>query len=136
MRLDFRDAHVERNRSAAPTTSCWESWPTLSGLWGIGSSSRRRWFPWSSSALAMRGWLDRGLPKGEEFSYDSVEADEPGLIWSRPEGGGWRVGALYQEYPEVTVWSRDEVTQVFRDFVERVERWLRANLGVGLEAAQ
>lgn len=136
MRLDFRAPHLERDPIRGPDD-------LLLGVvadieWTVGDRVlfTEEMVPVVELALAMRGWLDRGLPKGEEFSYDSVEADDTGLIWTRPEAGGWRVGALFQEYPEVTVWSPDEVAQLFRDFVEGVERWLHTNLGVGLDAAE
>lgn len=136
MRLDFRAPHLERNPIRHPDD-------LLLGVvadieWTVGDRVlfAEEMVPVVELALAMRGWLARGLPLGEEFSYDSVEADDTGLIWTRREAGGWRVGALFQEYPEMTIWSPEEVAQLFRDFVEGVERWLHTNLGVGLEAAE
>lgn len=136
MRLEFLNARLERDPVRGP-------YDLLLGVvadvtWTVGDRVlfTEELMPVVELALALRGWLDRGLPNGDELSYDSIEADESGLIWSRPEGAGWRVGALHQEYPEVTVWSAADVAQLFGDFVERVERWLRANVGVGLEAAQ
>jgi hypothetical protein len=79
-------------------------------------------------------WAQGALANGEDFAYDSLESDEPGFVWFRrqPEGG-WRVGSLYQDYIEITVWSDDQVREVISRFAKNVDDWVESNLGVQVD---
>jgi len=76
-------------------------------------------------------WSVDGIAGSEDFAYDSLEAEEPGLLWFRHDvEGGWRVGSLFQDYIEMTVWSDAEVREVVTRFVENVDQWVESNLRV------
>lgn len=93
-------------------------------------------FPVVELALAIKDWLGTGIDVGRDFSFDSVESDEPGLLWCRVSGQGWRVGAIDQEFPDVTVYSSGVVREMFSAFVRDVDGWLAASVGRTLDSVR
>ncbi|MGL5866611.1 MAG: hypothetical protein ACRCYX_12225 [Dermatophilaceae bacterium] len=89
-------------------------------------------FPVVELALALEDWLKSGLGAGKDFSFDSVESDESGLLSCRPHGCGWRIGALEQEFADMTVYGTARVAEVFSAFVRDVDGWLMASTGRSL----
>jgi hypothetical protein len=83
-------------------------------------------------ALALRRWLSDGMPRRRAFEFQSIEYDEDGVVWIRPEGDGWRVGSIHQEYPEHTVWSDEDVVKALADFLEAVEGWFQQETGTAV----
>jgi hypothetical protein len=90
-------------------------------------------FPIVELCVAMKRWSAAAMASSEAFEFESMDSDEVGLVWFRPEGDGWRVGTLNQEYPEARVWTTPEVREMVEEFVEEVEDWLTRNVGVSLE---
>jgi hypothetical protein len=41
----------------------------------------------------LRRWLTLAAVCQQSFTYQSMESDEPALLWCRPSGVGWSVGA-------------------------------------------
>jgi hypothetical protein len=46
-----------------------------------------------------------------------MDTEEPGWVWFRSAGEGWRVGSLHQEYPELREFSLAELRQAIIEFV-------------------
>src|SRR5579884_4316358 len=44
-------------------------------------------------AVALQKWLNHDFRRRSAFEYVSIEADETGMVWIRPEGDGWRIGS-------------------------------------------
>jgi len=65
-----------------------------------------------------------------------VESDDTGLLWCRASGSGWRIGALDQEFPDLTVYSQAEVKVLFTTYIETVDEWLKAAIGGSLSSAR
>jgi hypothetical protein len=87
-------------------------------------------------ALALRDWLADGVDHGADFSYDSVECDEPGQLWCRRTADGWRVGSVDEAEPDTTIHPTYDVVQEFERFVRAVETWLEQTAGRRLEEAR
>jgi hypothetical protein len=81
-------------------------------------------FPIAELARALKRWSDVAMLLREPFEFSSLESDESGLVWIRPEKSGWRVGSVEQEFAEISVWSDAEVRAVIDDFVGSVTDWL------------
>lgn len=93
-------------------------------------------FPVVELALALQDWLDSGIAAGDDFSFDSVESDETGLLWCKTCDDGWRIGALGQEFPDMIVYGTNQVTAMFSAFIHAVEYWLSTSLGRTLGSAR
>jgi hypothetical protein len=88
-------------------------------------------FPIVELRVQLVRWIDDGFISGVDFTLDSMESDEPGMVWFRKDAeGGWRAGSLFQEYIEVAVWSNSDVLNSVTRFVTEVDDWVDANLGV------
>jgi hypothetical protein len=81
-------------------------------------------FPIVELAVALRRWMDGAMESGEAFEFISLESDEVGLVWIRPDQDGWRIGSLCQEYAEPTIWSHTEIREAIATFVDEVADWL------------
>ena len=66
-------------------------------------------FPVVELAVALHQWLAHRGPDNPDFEFESMSAEEPGLVWIRWAGSGWRVGSIDQEQPELTVFDQDEI---------------------------
>ncbi len=93
-------------------------------------------FPIVELAVALEDWLASGLGAGQDFSFDSMESDEPGLVWCRARGDGWNVGALDEESPDLTIYDNEEVAVLFGRYVQGVDDWLRLALDRSLKDAR
>lgn len=84
-------------------------------------------------ALALKDWLREEVQEGADFSFDSVESDEPGQLWCRRVEGGWQVGSSYQDTADLTVHRTRDLVEVLDAFVRDVEAWLGRTTGRRLE---
>lgn len=80
-------------------------------------------------AMALRRWLNGPFLSHEPFEYQSMESDEDGMVWIRPEQDGWRIGSIYQEFADPTVRSNEDVATATRAFIEEVEQGLLSLTG-------
>lgn len=79
-------------------------------------------FPVAELAVALARWSGRGAERSS-FEFDSMSAEEPGLVWfRRSEGEGWRVGSIWQDSPCMTELSLGELDNLTEQFVEEVRR--------------
>jgi hypothetical protein len=86
-------------------------------------------FPIVELRAALEDWLTSG--PHVDFEFESMEADEPDLVWIRRQlSGGWRAGSAFQDdiAPDELTWA--EVSSGCRDFIDAVDRWVRTNLNV------
>jgi hypothetical protein len=66
-----------------------------------------------------------------DFEFISMESDEQGLIWIRRQPSGrWRVGSIHQDDISPHELDTTDVLEGCRDFVARVDAWVRQELGV------
>jgi hypothetical protein len=87
-------------------------------------------FPVVELALQLAGWSRTGLQDHTDFEFESMESDEPGLIWFRAADNGYRIGSLYQDFPAMTIWDCDRVRQVVEGFVTELQRRCREELQI------
>jgi hypothetical protein len=78
------------------------------------------YFPVVELALSLHRWLKRPLSAQEDFEFESMHIEEPGWVWIRREGSGWRVGSIHQERAVMKVWSSEEVEGVATLFATRL----------------
>lgn len=97
---------------------------------------REAMMPIVELAIALTDWLQAGLRASADFEFKSLEADESGAVWFRRIEGGWRIGSLYQEYPEMNTWTDEAVCEAIGEFVDRVEAWLQTTLEKGIDDAR
>jgi hypothetical protein len=81
-------------------------------------------------ALAISRWLDRVGKSGEEFMYESMEAEEVGLVWIKPYDSGWHVGSVHQEYAEMNVFNLEEIRRPAEEFLNQLENEMSAKLDI------
>lgn len=92
-------------------------------------------FPIVELCAALKHWMAEAMTVREPLEFQSMESDEAGLVWIRPQDGGWRIGALDQEYIEMATWSDDQIVEVGEKFIDDVRAWLLDTLGVDLDRA-
>ncbi|MHB8289712.1 MAG: DUF7878 domain-containing protein [Acidimicrobiales bacterium] len=90
-------------------------------------------FPIVELCVALKRWMAEAMTIREPFEFQSMESEEPGLVWIRPQDGGWRIGAVDQEYLEMATWSDDQIVAVAGKYIDDVRGWLLDALGVDLE---
>jgi hypothetical protein len=132
MRITFRDARLERHVLRNRYDLLLGAVATLEVLIGDRSLYEEVTFPIVELALALKKWSQVDLPRHLAFSFTSLESDEDGFLWFRPESTGWRIGSMYQEYAEMSIWSDNVVREVVDEFVHEVEQWLSHTVGVEL----
>ena len=89
-------------------------------------------FPVVELACSFLGWLKHEPQPGDDFEFDSMDIEEPGWVWFRSVGQGWRVGSIHQEYPESRVFSRAELQDAITDFIDRLVVAARQDHGLKL----
>ena len=89
-------------------------------------------FPVVELAAALVRWCE--LPAGGrvDFEFDSMSTPEPGWVWIRREGSGWRVGSLHEEYPAMLESTADQICEAVRRLAVRLVATGRGSLGVDL----
>jgi hypothetical protein len=132
MKFQFSDARLEHGIGRGKYDLLVGAIATFTICVGERELYREVMFPMVELAVALQRWLGQGLPLGEAFEFVSLESDDHGLVWIQPSAHGWRVGSLHQEYPELKLWSTEEVADAVGVFVDGVERWLTSETGVNL----
>lgn len=90
-------------------------------------------FPVVEFWLQLTRWLD-GLVTGgtNDFEYQTMESDEPALVWFCRRSVGWLVGCLDPEYEEAREFELSEVVHASREFVTDLEREVCERFGINL----
>jgi len=76
-------------------------------------------------AMQMTQWLANLHRHPTDFSYNSMESDETGLVSIHKQQNGWKVGALHQDYSEDRLFSLEEIESVVAAFVARLKDEVR-----------
>ena len=91
-------------------------------------------FPVVELRVELAQWLSDAYRHRENFEFRSMESDEEGLLWLRRVDGGWRIGSIHQEYPEMQTLSDAEVSEFITNFIEDVDRWVHENCHVSISS--
>jgi hypothetical protein len=83
-------------------------------------------------AVALSKWLSGANHTGEDFIYESIEAEEDGLVWIKAHGSGWRIGSIYQEYEEGHTFSLEEVRSAADSFINQLAKGVLVKFRVDL----
>lgn len=84
-------------------------------------------------AVQAARWLRRGPRVEDDFIYESMEAQEPGLIWVRHSERGWKIGAIHQSYEERSQFSWEEIADALATYVQTLQRDLSVLHGLDIE---
>jgi hypothetical protein len=80
-------------------------------------------------AMQMTQWLADIDRDPRDFSYDSMESDEAGLVSIRKREHGWALAALNQDYVEDRQFSLEEIRDAVSSFVARLKTEVRERFG-------
>lgn len=84
-------------------------------------------------AIQSQVWSRAAAGEPQDFTYTSMEAEQPGLVWFRLEQGGWQVGSVFQERDCSEFFSLGEVVRAVDDYYEKLRR--RVNEGFHVDIA-
>jgi hypothetical protein len=129
MKFTFHDAHAETGHRPAPYDVLLGLVAVFEIVVGAAVLYSEIDLPIVELAVALKKWLSSDLKERSAFEYASVEADESGMVWIRPEEHGWRIGSIHQEFVDPTVRSDDEVDAIARGFIDEVAAELLASTG-------
>lgn len=87
------------------------------------------YFPIVELRLHLDKWLRTGFPLGQDFEFEAMDSEEPGVVWIRHVGRGWRVGALEQHAIALDVLTDAQVRETVNHYVSAVDSWARGELG-------
>ena len=111
LRLTFEDAVLDHVQAPEPYDVLLGVTARLRLQSGGVLVYREELFPVAELALALEDWLSDGLSAGTDFVFDSVEHDEPGLVWCRSGAEGWRIGSIHADEADPVVHSSEEVAE-------------------------
>lgn len=87
-------------------------------------------FPVVELACALKQWASDPWAIRDDFEFDSMSTPEPGWVWLRRSGEGWRVGSIHQDEPCAQVWEEDQVQAAIQSFVSGIVAAVRASASV------
>ena len=76
-------------------------------------------------AMQITQWLANVHRDPIDFSYNTMESDETGLVSINKQQHGWRVAALHQDYSEDRLFSIAEIENAVGAFVTRLKQEVR-----------
>jgi hypothetical protein len=76
-------------------------------------------------AMQIAQWLASVREHPTDFSYNSMEYDETGLVSIHKYQHGWKVTALHQDYVEDQLFSIEEIETAVGTFVARLKKEVR-----------
>lgn len=72
-------------------------------------------------AECLATWLRNASENGPEFYYTSMDDDQEGLLWFRPNSNGnWLVGSAWQELENAIPSPFPDIQNAARQYIERV----------------
>jgi hypothetical protein len=80
-------------------------------------------------AMQITQWLASVHRDPVDFSYNSLESDDVGLVSISKEEHGWRVAALNQDYVEDRSFSIEEIENAVGVFVARLKAEVAESFG-------
>lgn len=88
-------------------------------------------FPVAELALALTRWAQSCSADRPDFEFDSMSAEEPGLVWIRRTEGGWRFGSICQDRPETKVFPTEQVDEAIRKYIGDLKTQVGGTFGPG-----
>lgn len=76
-------------------------------------------FPVVELAVELNAWVED--MDGSNFELHSMETPEPGWVWIRQSGNGWRVGSIHQEHDDPVDHDLEEVRSAIHRFLSHLE---------------
>jgi hypothetical protein len=76
-------------------------------------------------AAQITQWLANVRRHPFDFSYNSMESDETGLVSIHEDRRGWKVAAVRQDYSEDRLFSLEEIEGAVATFVARLKKEVR-----------
>jgi hypothetical protein len=73
-------------------------------------------------AIQSQIWSRAAALEAQDFTYTSMEAEEPGRVWFRMEQGGWKIGSAFQERDCSDLFGLGEIVAALDDYYERLRR--------------
>lgn len=90
-------------------------------------------FPIVEFACYASKWASEVQVRNRDFSYIPLEADGE-WIWIRKIASGWRIGSVFQNYEEQTVFSLENIKQALDEYIKDVDTHLQQQLHIDLQA--
>lgn len=91
-------------------------------------------FPVAELAVALTRWTQAPVTNRADFEFDSMSAEEPGLLFIRRADDGWRVGSIHQERAESRIFTAVEVDEFVRTFIRQLTREVATAFGPDVSA--
>jgi hypothetical protein len=73
-------------------------------------------------AIQSQIWSRAAALEPQDFTYTSMEAEEPGLVWFRLEKGGWKIGSVFQECDCSELLRLGEIVGALDDYYKKLRR--------------
>lgn len=91
-------------------------------------------FPVIDLVLQLSEWLERGSATKVPFSYTSIAAEDPGVIWFQPvDSAGWRLGSTLVDRDCPSAKPLESIRAASMAFIDSVSR-SAASLGIDVPA--
>lgn len=88
-------------------------------------------FPLVEFAVKIQNWLYLNNPN-LDFSYDSIESEDEGLIWFRLEPAGWRLGSVHQEECSAKAYTFPQISEACEKFIQCLTNELQTKFGIDI----
>lgn len=83
-------------------------------------------------AIQSQIWSRAAALEPQDFTYTSIEAEEPGLVRFRLEQGGWKIASIFQERDCSELFSLEEIVAALDDYYERLRRGVNERFHVDI----
>lgn len=92
-------------------------------------------FPVVELRVALQYWTEAGLMNRQAFEFTSLEAEEEGLIYFRPEDPDlWRVGSVFLGAGGRPLVADGDLRAAVRGFIAEVDSWVEREMNVSVTA--
>jgi hypothetical protein len=91
-------------------------------------------FPVVELAAQLHRWLMFVLPQERDFEFNSLSTPDPGWVWIRWTGTGWKLGSNLQERTAKGELNNIEVRALVENFVLRLTASAKQTLGADISA--
>jgi hypothetical protein len=123
-------------KDAAALAKPWEAYLRLVGEFEMEVSGEALYsevqFCLVEFAIESQLWSRIATLNPADFTYTSIESEQPGLIWFRSERDGWKVGSAFQRYPCSEVLGFGEIVAALDDYYERLRREVRERFNLDI----
>ena len=85
-------------------------------------------------AAEVAAWWRRLALMPCDFSYESIESDDIGLVWIREREGNWQIGGLDQEYEGNQTFPLEAIGKAIEDYIADLHHLLATRFALDLNA--